>query len=225
MGHHRTITDEADEGVHTIEPAVEQLIRRLVENDVRPDPADEANEIILDIAVGGVRYLVVRCATRMGPNPDGARGPTSVGMRSDRGPALSPREYEIAGMVAKGYANKTIASLLDISSWTVSSHLRRIFSKLDVTSRAAMVARLLDGGPSRESPSPSVSDQALAWPTRTASVPSPAEVQARSTRAVPDVEASGRRRQHEYDGPAETFAGTGPRGSRDISGGIPSTSS
>ena len=47
-------------------------------------------------------------------------------------------------MVAKGYANKSIASVLDISSWTVSSHLRRIFSKLGVTSRAAMVAQLLD---------------------------------------------------------------------------------
>jgi DNA-binding CsgD family transcriptional regulator len=225
MGHHRTITDEADGGTHTIEPAVEQLIRRVVKNDVRPDPADEAVEIILDIAVGGVRYLVVRCATPVGPNPDGARGPTPLGMRSDRGPALSPREYEIARMVAKGYANKTIASLLDISSWTVSSHLRRIFSKLDVTSRAAMVARLLDGGPSHESPYPSVSGQALAWPTRTASVPPPAEVQARPTRAVPKVEASGKRRQHEYGGPAGTFAGTGPRGSRDISGGISSTTS
>ena len=222
MGHHRTITDEADEGIHTIEPAVEQLIRRLVENDVRPDPADEADQIILDIAVGGVRYLVVRCTTRVGPKPVGARGPTPVAMRSDRGPALSPRESEIARMVAKGYANKTIASLLDISSWTVSSHLRRIFSKLDVTSRAAMVARLLDGGPSRESPSPSVSDQPLAWPTRTASAPPPAEAQARPTRDAPDLEASRKHRQHEYDDPADTFAGTGPRGSRDISGGIPS---
>jgi DNA-binding CsgD family transcriptional regulator len=225
MGHHRTITDEASKGTHTSEPPVEQLIRRLVENDVRPDPADEADQVILDTEVGGVRYLVVRCATRVGPSPDGARGPTPVGMRSDRGPALSPREYEIAGMVAKGYANKTIASLLDISSWTVSSHLRRIFSKLDVTSRAAMVARLLDGGPSSESPSPSVSDQALTWPTRTASVPRPAEAQARPTHDAPDLEASGRRRQHEYDGPADTFAGTGPRGSRDISGGIPSPTS
>jgi DNA-binding CsgD family transcriptional regulator len=222
MGHHRTITDEADEGIRTIEPAVEQLIRRVVETDVRPDAADE---IILDIEVGGVRYLLVRCARRVGPNPDGARGRAPVGMRADRGPALSPREYEIARMVAKGYANKTIASLLDISSWTVSSHLRRIFSKLDVTSRAAMVARLLDGGPSRESPSPSVSDQALAWPTRTASLPPPAEAQARPARDAPDVEASRGWRQHEYDGPADTFAGTGPRGSRDISGRIPSATS
>jgi DNA-binding CsgD family transcriptional regulator len=49
-------------------------------------------------------------------------------------------------MVAKGYPNKTIASVLDISSWTVASHLRRVFAKLGVSSRAAMVARLLEDG-------------------------------------------------------------------------------
>jgi len=47
-------------------------------------------------------------------------------------------------MVAKGYPNKTIAAVLDISVWTVSSHLRRIFAKYGVASRAAMVARLLE---------------------------------------------------------------------------------
>jgi DNA-binding CsgD family transcriptional regulator len=56
---------------------------------------------------------------------------------------LSPRELEIARMVAQGYANKTIASVLEISSWTVASHLRRIFIKLQVSSRAAMATCLL----------------------------------------------------------------------------------
>jgi DNA-binding CsgD family transcriptional regulator len=45
-------------------------------------------------------------------------------------------------MVADGFTNKEIASVLEISSWTVSTHLRRIFGKLDVGTRAAMVARL-----------------------------------------------------------------------------------
>ena len=49
-------------------------------------------------------------------------------------------------MVARGYPNKTIASVLEISTWTVSTHLRRIFAKFGVRSRAAMVARLLEGG-------------------------------------------------------------------------------
>ena len=46
-------------------------------------------------------------------------------------------------MVAQGYPNKTIAAVLEISSWTVSTHLRRVFAKLGVRSRAAMVARLV----------------------------------------------------------------------------------
>jgi DNA-binding CsgD family transcriptional regulator len=55
---------------------------------------------------------------------------------------LSPREQEIARMVARGYANKTIARILEISTWTVGTYLRRIFAKLNVGTRAAMVARL-----------------------------------------------------------------------------------
>ncbi len=57
---------------------------------------------------------------------------------------LSPRETEVARMVAQGYPNKTIAAVLEISSFTVSSYLRRIFAKLGVNSRAAMVARVLE---------------------------------------------------------------------------------
>ena len=48
---------------------------------------------------------------------------------------------QYARMVAEGYPNKTIAAVLEISSWTVSTHLRRMFAKLGVSSRAAMVAR------------------------------------------------------------------------------------
>jgi DNA-binding CsgD family transcriptional regulator len=55
---------------------------------------------------------------------------------------LSPREHEIARMVGKGHTNKEIAGVLDISLYTVSAHMRRIFSKLGVGTRAAMVAAL-----------------------------------------------------------------------------------
>lgn len=55
---------------------------------------------------------------------------------------LSPREQEIVRLVAAGHPNKVIAAVLDISYWTVGTHLRRIFGKLGVTSRAAMVAKV-----------------------------------------------------------------------------------
>ena len=54
---------------------------------------------------------------------------------------LSGRELEIAVLVAQGHANKNIAYRLQISEWTVATYLRRIFLKLDVESRAAMVFR------------------------------------------------------------------------------------
>ena len=49
-------------------------------------------------------------------------------------------------MVAKGYPNKTIAAVLEISLWTVGTYSRRTFAKLGVGTRAAMVARLIESG-------------------------------------------------------------------------------
>jgi DNA-binding CsgD family transcriptional regulator len=54
---------------------------------------------------------------------------------------LTERELQIAILVALGRPNKQIATQLKISEWTVSTHLRRIFTKLGVRSRAAMVYR------------------------------------------------------------------------------------
>ena len=54
---------------------------------------------------------------------------------------LTGRELEIAILVAQGLATKNIAYRLQISEWTVSTYLRRIFAKLNVDSRAAMVYR------------------------------------------------------------------------------------
>ena len=77
---------------------------------------------------------------------DGMRGllvrPKSLSAKG----LLSPREQEIARLVAEGHPNKVIADVLEISPWTVATYLRRIFAKLNVCSRAAMVAKLLEDG-------------------------------------------------------------------------------
>lgn len=53
---------------------------------------------------------------------------------------LSPREIEIVRLVARDRTNKEISRVLGISVWTVGTHMRRVFAKLGVHSRAAMVA-------------------------------------------------------------------------------------
>lgn len=118
-------------------PNADQLIRLLaglalktesvniVENSQR-----NSEEILVDTEFDGFRYLLVRF-----PKPTGSARVT-----------LSPREQEIVRMVAEGHPNKVIAGVLNISGWTVCTHLRRIFAKLGVGSRAAMVAKLFDVG-------------------------------------------------------------------------------
>jgi DNA-binding NarL/FixJ family response regulator len=54
-------------------------------------------------------------------------------------PALTPREFEIVRMVAKGLRNKVIAEQLSISEGTVKVHLHNIYDKLHVDGRLELV--------------------------------------------------------------------------------------
>ncbi len=56
---------------------------------------------------------------------------------------LTGREYEILSCLSKGYQDKEIASRLNISIWTVHSHVRKIFVKYGVYSRTEAVVKYL----------------------------------------------------------------------------------
>jgi two-component system nitrate/nitrite response regulator NarL len=84
------------------------------------------NEVIFELKIDETEFYLVR------------RKPTDT-----KAVCLSPRELAIAHLIAQGLPNKTISSMLKISPCTVSTYLRRIFGKLGVSSRAAMVARLM----------------------------------------------------------------------------------
>jgi DNA-binding NarL/FixJ family response regulator len=58
---------------------------------------------------------------------------------------LSAREEEVLILLTKGYANKEIAEHLSISTETVGSHLKHIYEKMHVRSRAEAVARYMTG--------------------------------------------------------------------------------
>ncbi|MBE9500657.1 LuxR family transcriptional regulator [Streptomyces sp. GKU 257-1] len=55
---------------------------------------------------------------------------------------LSPRELQVARLIARGSSNQQIASALDIKLNTVQVHVGRILRKLRVGSRVA-VARVV----------------------------------------------------------------------------------
>jgi DNA-binding CsgD family transcriptional regulator len=113
-----------------IEMELRRLVRRLIADTrllyrAQPGPNGlAAGEVLLDLEVDGIRCQLIH------PAPSDHR--TEV--------RLTPREREVARMVAMGLTNAAIAGKLNLSPWTVSTHLRRIFAKLDVTTRAAMVA-------------------------------------------------------------------------------------
>jgi DNA-binding CsgD family transcriptional regulator len=116
-------SDYAEEDVSG---SVDELMRTLVDKTGGSgSKVTETQEIILDTNIDGSRYLLVR-------------------VPHSKQPTLSPREQEIVRMVSQGFPNKIIAGVLNISCWTVSTHLRRIFAKLGVTSRAQMVAQVLE---------------------------------------------------------------------------------
>ena len=56
---------------------------------------------------------------------------------------LTRREEEILRLIARGYRSKEVADELAISIQTVNTHLRNVYEKLHVRSRAEAVARLL----------------------------------------------------------------------------------
>lgn len=116
--------------VRTVEELLEELVNA-VEARGRACPGELPGSL-LDVVVGRVRCTLSSAESRDGP------------ARSGR--SLSPREREIAQMMARGLPNKVIADVLEISLWTVGTHIRRLFAKLGVQSRAAAVALLLEAG-------------------------------------------------------------------------------
>lgn len=64
------------------------------------------------------------------------------GGAADELDVLTARELEIARMVAKGFSNKEVGQMLDISHWTVAAHLKATFLKLGLKRRAELVYAL-----------------------------------------------------------------------------------
>jgi DNA-binding NarL/FixJ family response regulator len=96
---------------------------------------------MLDEAVRAQRRLGRRVAGRT------AGQPCLPGAKSHpRLAGLTRREAEVAALIGEGRTNRQIAAQLVVSERTVDAHLRNMFAKLDVSSRAAVAAALASDG-------------------------------------------------------------------------------
>ena len=59
---------------------------------------------------------------------------------------LTVREYDVLGLVTKGYSNKDVARELNITVNTVKTHLRNIYRKLGVDDRAQAIIKAIKEG-------------------------------------------------------------------------------
>jgi DNA-binding CsgD family transcriptional regulator len=100
---------------------------------------DEGADLELDAAHAGF--------SRLGAAPDVASVEELSRTRLSVPPGgLTNRETEVLALIAAGRSNRQIASALAISERTVARHVSNIFTKLDVSSRAAATAFALKRG-------------------------------------------------------------------------------
>jgi predicted ATPase/DNA-binding CsgD family transcriptional regulator len=88
------------------------------------------------VEVDGISQGEGRSAATKAPTP-----PSSL-----PGAALSPREYEILGLLVAGKTDREIAQALFVSVRTVEGHVARILEKLGVRKRTAAVSAALAAG-------------------------------------------------------------------------------
>jgi DNA-binding NarL/FixJ family response regulator len=96
---------------------------------------EEIIDAIRTVARGG-SYLPARLANKV----------ASFVSRID----LSPRELAVLRLMCEGKSNKEIGAVLSITEGTVKTHVKGIFSRLDVISRAEAVSLALRRGLVRE---------------------------------------------------------------------------
>ncbi len=127
------------------------ILRRAFEQWLALDAPYEAARVRVQIAqacraVGDADGAALELAAardvfgRLGADPDADVVDAISGVPPPVPGGLSPREVEVLRLLAGGAMNREIAETLGISERTVDRHVSNIYTKLDVSSRAAATA-------------------------------------------------------------------------------------
>lgn len=108
-------------------------------------------QAVLQVVNGGAFItpnLARRLLRRLHTGPEVGAGPLAWmdGRRSKSSEKLSGREAEVLRLVARGHTSAEVGKRLCISELTVNTHIRNIYRKLQVRSRAQAVSRASEWG-------------------------------------------------------------------------------
>jgi DNA-binding NarL/FixJ family response regulator len=105
---------------------------------LKNNSSDEVIRSIIDVVEGGAP-MTGQIARRV---IEAFRRPSPRDLPAAQ---LTSRETDVLQLIAKGYANKEIASQLDVSVSTVRTHIEHIYDKLHVHCRTQAAAKYLGG--------------------------------------------------------------------------------
>ena len=114
----------------------------------RPSAASSRCELAAALADGGgdirradaLVHAALAEARALGMHPLVRRAESLAGRLRARAPVLSPRERQVAELVAAGQTNRQIGAQLFLSERTVENHVRSILDKLGFSSRTQVAA-------------------------------------------------------------------------------------
>jgi ATP/maltotriose-dependent transcriptional regulator MalT len=129
-GRCRTLAGEALAAAGKEDEAREELRRAADDLDAR--------------GAAGYRDAALRILRQLGERPRPAPTPAAAATDEDGGLAvLTPREREVAALVAEGRTNRQIGAQLHLSEKTIEKHVSSAIAKLGVSSRTG-IARLVE---------------------------------------------------------------------------------
>lgn len=130
-----TVSESADDLVDTLRAGASGYLLKNIETETLLD--------FIRRAVSGDSVVSAEMTTKL------VKGLRTAGRGADpvqEKDALSPREREILGYLAKGASNKEIARTLDLAESTVKIHVQHILRKLNLSSRVQAAVYAIEHG-------------------------------------------------------------------------------
>ncbi|MDR7308812.1 response regulator transcription factor [Rhodoferax saidenbachensis] len=102
---------------------------------------DDIADTILEMRAGGSPISPMVARRILAKHDKGGRSPAALAPATPAAPPalLSPREQEVLELISQGHTYAEIAELHQLSTHTVQTHIKRLYSKLSVHTRGEAV--------------------------------------------------------------------------------------